>query len=148
VGHFVRGEHDGGIFEEALREEIAERVVFFVEGEDGCVGDAWLGGGGVSKSDNVQGQVGDCTYVSQLSPQLCSVRRLAGRARIYTRRRGQLCAIHGGCLLSCRAVHSLGFAQSVVRFSWSVAHGGQCRVFVPRGGLRGIVVASLCVAYC
>jgi hypothetical protein len=40
VGHFVRGEHDGGVLEEALREEVAERVVFFVEGEDGGIGDA------------------------------------------------------------------------------------------------------------
>jgi hypothetical protein len=40
VGDFVRGEHDGGVLEEALREEVAERVVFFVECEDGRVGDA------------------------------------------------------------------------------------------------------------
>jgi len=43
VGHFVGGEHDGGVLEEPLREEVAERVVFFVEGEDGRVGDACLG---------------------------------------------------------------------------------------------------------
>jgi hypothetical protein len=63
MGHFVRGEHDGGVLEEALREEVAERVVFFVEGEDGCIGDAWSSGGGVSNSGNVQGQVGVCLYV-------------------------------------------------------------------------------------
>lgn len=52
VGHFVGGEHDGGVLEEPLREEVAERVVFFVEGEDGRVGDAcarvvswWVEGG-------------------------------------------------------------------------------------------------------
>jgi hypothetical protein len=36
----VCGEHDGRVLQEPLREEVAERVVFFVEGEDGCVGDA------------------------------------------------------------------------------------------------------------
>lgn len=41
VRDFVRGEHDGGVLEETLREEVAEGVVFFVEGEDGGVRDAW-----------------------------------------------------------------------------------------------------------
>lgn len=41
MGDFVRGEHDGGVLEETLREEVAEGVVFFVEGEDGGVRDAW-----------------------------------------------------------------------------------------------------------
>lgn len=36
----VGGEHDGGVFEEALREQVAEGVVFFVEGEYGGVWDA------------------------------------------------------------------------------------------------------------
>jgi hypothetical protein len=40
VGHLVGGEHDGVVLEEALREEVAERVVLLVEGEDGGVGDA------------------------------------------------------------------------------------------------------------
>ena len=41
--HLVCGEHDGGVLEKALREEVAERVVFFVEGEDCGVRDAWVG---------------------------------------------------------------------------------------------------------
>jgi hypothetical protein len=38
--HFVRGEDDVVVFQEALREQVAESVVFFVEGEDGGVRDA------------------------------------------------------------------------------------------------------------
>ena len=40
VGDFVRREDDVVVLEEALGEEVAERVIFFVEGEDGGVGDA------------------------------------------------------------------------------------------------------------
>lgn len=41
VGDFVCGEDNVVIFEEALRDQVAERVIFFVEGEDTGVGDAW-----------------------------------------------------------------------------------------------------------
>jgi hypothetical protein len=41
VRHLVRGEKDVWVFEEALGEQVTEGVVFFVEGEDGGVGDAW-----------------------------------------------------------------------------------------------------------
>jgi hypothetical protein len=57
------------------------------------------------------------TYVSRLSPRLSAALRLAGRARICSRSRGQLCAIRVGCPLRCRVVHSLGCALSVDR-SW------------------------------
>jgi hypothetical protein len=40
VGNLVGSEHNGRVLEEALGEQIAERVVFLVEGENGCVGDA------------------------------------------------------------------------------------------------------------
>jgi hypothetical protein len=40
----VRGEDNVVVLEEALRQEIAERVVFLVKGEDGRVGDAWVRG--------------------------------------------------------------------------------------------------------
>lgn len=43
MGDFVSGEGDLGVLEEALREEVAERVVFLVEGEDGSVGHACSG---------------------------------------------------------------------------------------------------------
>jgi hypothetical protein len=43
---FVCGEDDVVILEEALGNQVTERVVFFVEGEDASVGDAW--GGGIS----------------------------------------------------------------------------------------------------
>lgn len=42
VGYFVCGEGYVVIFVEAGGEEVAECVVFFVEGEDGRVGDAWV----------------------------------------------------------------------------------------------------------
>lgn len=38
VGNLVGGEDDVLVLEEALGEEVAERVVFLVEREDGCVG--------------------------------------------------------------------------------------------------------------
>lgn len=46
MGNFVGGEVDEGVAVEAFGEEVAECVVFFVEGEDGGVWDAfceWLG---------------------------------------------------------------------------------------------------------
>lgn len=43
VRDFVCGEGDVGVLEEALGEEVCEGVVFLVEGEDGSVGDAWMG---------------------------------------------------------------------------------------------------------
>jgi hypothetical protein len=48
VGHLVGGEHDSLVLEEALREQVTERVVFLVEGEDGRVGYACRGVGLVS----------------------------------------------------------------------------------------------------
>lgn len=42
VGDFVCGEEDEGIFVEALRDQVAESVVLFVEGEEGGVGGAWI----------------------------------------------------------------------------------------------------------
>jgi hypothetical protein len=44
VGNLVCGEDDIVVLEEALGDQVAERVVFFVEGEDGRVGDACCGG--------------------------------------------------------------------------------------------------------
>jgi hypothetical protein len=41
VGNLVGGEDDVLVLEEALGEEVAERVVFLVEREDGCVGYTW-----------------------------------------------------------------------------------------------------------
>jgi hypothetical protein len=41
VRDFVCGEDNVVVLEQALREEVAERVVFLVEGEDGRVGDTW-----------------------------------------------------------------------------------------------------------
>ena len=43
--HFVCGEEDSGVLEQALCEQVPEGVIFFVEGEDGGVGDAWGGRG-------------------------------------------------------------------------------------------------------
>jgi hypothetical protein len=43
MGDLVCGEDNEVILEEALGEEIAKRVVFLVEGEDGGVGDACVG---------------------------------------------------------------------------------------------------------
>jgi hypothetical protein len=45
---FVRGEDNVVVLEEALREEVAERVVFLVEGEDGRVGNACCAVGSVN----------------------------------------------------------------------------------------------------
>jgi hypothetical protein len=41
VRHLVRGEGDVRVLEEALGDEVAEGVIFFVEGEDLGVGDLW-----------------------------------------------------------------------------------------------------------
>lgn len=41
--HFVCGEEDSGVGEETGAEEVGESVVFFLEEEDGGVGDAWVG---------------------------------------------------------------------------------------------------------
>ena len=38
VRDFVRGEYDVVVLEETLREQVAKRVVLFVEREDGCMG--------------------------------------------------------------------------------------------------------------
>jgi hypothetical protein len=43
VRNLVCGEDNVVVLEEALGEEVAERVVFFVKGEDGGIGDAWCG---------------------------------------------------------------------------------------------------------
>jgi hypothetical protein len=40
MGDLVGGEDNVVVLEEALREEVAKRVVFLVEGEDTGVGDA------------------------------------------------------------------------------------------------------------
>lgn len=45
VRDLVAGEEDVGGFDEFGAQEVAQRVVFFVEGEKGGVGDAWVGGG-------------------------------------------------------------------------------------------------------
>jgi hypothetical protein len=43
VGDFVRREGDILVFVEALREQVAERVVFLIESKNGGVGGAWAG---------------------------------------------------------------------------------------------------------
>jgi hypothetical protein len=43
VGDFVRRECDILVFVEALREQVAERVVFLIESKNGGVGGAWAG---------------------------------------------------------------------------------------------------------
>lgn len=40
--HFVGGEEDGVVGEEAGAKKVGEGVVFFLEEEDGGVGDAWV----------------------------------------------------------------------------------------------------------
>lgn len=44
MGYPISGELDVFVLVEALGNEVAEGVVFFVEGEDGCVGDSYEGG--------------------------------------------------------------------------------------------------------
>lgn len=43
VGHLVRGEADVVVLEEALGEQVAERMILLVEGEDGGIRDACYG---------------------------------------------------------------------------------------------------------
>jgi hypothetical protein len=81
VRDLVGGEGDLGVLEEALREEIGERVVFFVEGEGGGVGNACDAAPLAYRAEWVS-EEGRETYASRLSARLSAGRRRGGRARI------------------------------------------------------------------
>jgi hypothetical protein len=81
VRHLVGGEHDGGVLEEALREQVAEGVVLLVERKDSRVGDACAQGLGLA--GGIGGESWGVAHGSQPSPRPSSHPRLAERARTY-----------------------------------------------------------------
>jgi hypothetical protein len=102
----VCGEDDVVILEEALREEVAEGVVFLVEGEDGGIGNACCV---VELVDEGIKSV-RAAYEFLLCTRLWTGRRRAGRARICFPR-GQLCTKYNGRPSGRRAIHDSGRGQ-------------------------------------
>jgi hypothetical protein len=104
----VRGEDNVVVLEEALRQEIAERVVFLVKGEDGRVGDTCCGAGSVvAHREGLRGAYG---FPPCIRPW--TGRRRGGKARTCFQAR-QLYATHSGCSFGHREVHSLARAPRV-----------------------------------
>jgi hypothetical protein len=104
----VCGEDNVVVLEEALRQQVAERVVFLVEGEDGRVRDAYCGLGSViAHGGGLRGAYGSPPCVRPWTG-----RRRGGRARTCLQAH-QLCATHGGCSFGRRAVHSSARARRV-----------------------------------